>query len=62
VEIERLRLEDGTVVSASTVRNCIKKDDWDCVRQLVPEVSWEYLRSEEAKPVLNHLKRYEGRH
>ncbi|MDK2846638.1 MAG: [citrate (pro-3S)-lyase] ligase [Synergistales bacterium] len=62
VEIERLRLEDGTVVSASTVRNCIKKDDWDCVRHLVPEVTWEYLRSEEAKPVLENLKRHAGRH
>jgi [citrate (pro-3S)-lyase] ligase len=62
LEIERLRLEDGTIVSASTVRDLVKKDDWEGVRRLVPEGTWEYLRSDRARPVLEHLKEHEGRH
>lgn len=62
IEIERLRLDDGTVVSASTVRELVRKDDWKGVRRLVPEETWEYLRSEEALPVLENLRGHEGRH
>ncbi|MFP4481361.1 MAG: [citrate (pro-3S)-lyase] ligase [Thermovirgaceae bacterium] len=62
LEIERLRLEDGTIVSASTVRDLVRKDDWEGVRRLVPKETWEYLRSEEARPVLDHLMEHEGRH
>jgi [citrate (pro-3S)-lyase] ligase len=61
-EIERLRLDDGTIVSASTVRDLIRKDDWEGVRRLVPKETWEYLRSDEARPVLDHLKEHGGRH
>jgi [citrate (pro-3S)-lyase] ligase len=62
LEIERLRLEDGTIVSASTVRDLVRKDDWEGVRRLVPKETWEYLRSDEARPVLDHLKEHGGRH
>jgi len=62
IEIERVRLDDGTIVSASTVRDLIRKDDWEGVRRLVPKETWEYLRSDEARPVLDHLKEHGGRH
>ncbi|MEA3508720.1 MAG: [citrate (pro-3S)-lyase] ligase [Synergistota bacterium] len=61
-EIQRRVLDDGTIVSASTVRAMIREDKWDEVRRLVPEVTWNYLRSEKAVPVIEHLLATGGRH
>jgi len=62
VEIPRLTLGDGTIVSASTVRELIRRDDWENIRRLVPETTWEYLVSEKAGSVLAKIKESTGRH
>jgi [citrate (pro-3S)-lyase] ligase len=62
VEIPRLTTEDGMVVSASTVRDLIRKDDWENIKKLVPQSTWNYLVSDEAKDVLEKIKKGAGRH
>lgn len=42
VEIERMQM-GGQVVSASTVRDCILKKDWDVVKKMVPPYTYQYL-------------------
>ena len=47
------RLEkNGRIVSASTVRQDIHDDAWESVRELVPESTWRYFTSPEAKQVI----------
>ena len=48
---------DGVVVSASTLRKAIQDGEWDKVRPLVPDTTWNYLHSEEAKPVLAKIRK-----
>lgn len=43
-EIPRLE-QTGTPVSASAVRACLKQKDYDTLRKLLPDTSYEYLRS-----------------
>jgi len=52
------RLEaDGEIISASLVRQCIVEGKWEIIRQLVPTVTYEYLTSSEAQPVVEAIKR-----
>lgn len=53
---------DGRIVSASTVRECIRNDDWKCVRTLVPDVTWDYLVSPEHADIINKIKNCVSRH
>ena len=57
VELERLPAADGRAVSASSVRAALRAGDWEAVRELVPDVTWTYLRSPEAAPALERLGR-----
>lgn len=50
------REENGVVVSASTVRKAIQEDNWDLVQQQVPATTWNFLRSEAAKPIIARIK------
>ena len=43
VEFERIT-KDNIVISASNVRALLAKRDWDGIRNLVPDVTYEYLR------------------
>lgn len=42
VEVERIQM-DGQVVSASTVRECLLKKDWDVLKKMVPPYTYQYL-------------------
>ena len=53
---------DGEVVSASTVRECIRANDWECLERLVPPVTLAYLRSDENRAVLERIRASETRH
>lgn len=61
-EIPRYTLEDGTIVSASTVRERIRARDWQSVRRLVPDVTWNYLNSPEAAAVIARIQSSRTRH
>lgn len=45
-ELPRLE-KDGTPISASAVRNALDAGDWDTVRSLVPNTTFDYLFKEE---------------
>lgn len=46
IEIPRMEDKSG-VISASRVRKYIENGDWENVRKLVPESTYEYLRKEQ---------------
>lgn len=50
------KTQNGIVVSASTVRRDIQQGNWDEVKALVPETTWNYLRSEEGQPVVDKIR------
>lgn len=45
----------GKPISASTVRQAIQTSDWDTLRQLVPQTTYDYFRSPEAEPVRQRI-------
>lgn len=52
----------GRIVSASTVRECIRNDDWKGVRSLVPDVTWDYLVSPEHADIIEKIISSDSRH
>lgn len=59
--VER-RLVEGEIISASTVRAMIRNDDWPGIQRLVPDSTYTYLRSEQARPILAKIHRSFARH
>lgn len=55
IEIPRLKKE-GFVISASKVREVIKNDQIESLKQLVPSTTYEYLISEEAKTIIEKIE------
>jgi len=60
--IPRFTTSQGKIISASSVRKCISLDDWDCVRTMVPDVTWEYLRSPEHASIIEKIKASSEKH
>ena len=48
---------DGKAISASTVREAIQNDDLDLLKTLVPETTYAYFTSEEAKPLVETIRK-----
>lgn len=61
VIVPRLEM-DGKAVSASTVRAALKAGDWAVVERLVPPTTLEFLKSEDAAPVIQHLRLTDAPH
>jgi len=61
VEVPRLKIK-GVAVSASTVRNLIKKSDFIKLQELVPESTYRFLVSKEAYPIIEKIKSSRSRH
>ncbi len=61
VLVDRLEVE-SKVVSASTVRQLIKKDCWSEIRAMVPNSTYNYLISDEAISVIEKIKKSNSRH
>ena len=49
----------GAPISASTVRECLKRGDAQALRALLPPTTLEYLASPEAEPVLRRIRQAE---
>lgn len=47
---------EGTPISASTVRMCLKSGDYAALKTLVPETTYRYFTSKQAQPVLQKLR------
>ncbi|MBV1758985.1 MAG: [citrate (pro-3S)-lyase] ligase [Dethiosulfatibacter sp.] len=61
VLVDRLEVE-SKVVSASTVRKLIKEDSWSEIKAMVPNSTYNYLISDEAKQVIENIKKSNSRH
>lgn len=48
---------DDKVISASTVRQCIQRGDFDALAGLVPASTYQYFTSKEAKPVIDAIRK-----
>ncbi|EGO62324.1 [citrate (pro-3S)-lyase] ligase [Acetonema longum] len=59
--LERTQIQ-GEIVSASKVRDRIRQDDWEVIRSLVPAVTYRYLRSEDAREILEKIRSSDSRH
>ena len=46
----------GNAISASTVRSALKAGDWESLKDLVPQTTLDYFRSEAAEPVLQAIR------
>jgi len=57
VDVPRLSI-GGQVVSASSVRCCIRENRWDLVQKMVPDVTYQYLCSdtEEVQSIIECIK------
>jgi [citrate (pro-3S)-lyase] ligase len=60
--IPRLEIERGLVVSASMVRSMLKCGNWEIVRKMVPDCTWEYLHTDRGKDAVERIRRAQGRH
>ncbi len=49
--------EGGKPISASTVRNCLKNDDYETLRTLVPKTTYDFFVSDEAKSIIEKIKK-----
>lgn len=45
----------GETVSASTVRRALHDGDWETVARMVPETTFAFLKSDEARPILARI-------
>lgn len=45
-----------TFISASHVRQAVKEENFPLLKQLVPETTWRYFLSDEAKPVIQRIQ------
>ncbi len=61
IEICRKKIEDDCI-SASKVRTYIKNNQLNEIKSLVPKSTYEFLISDEAKPIINNIKKGQGRH
>ena len=59
--VPRIKI-NGYVVSASRVRKLIKEDRIDQIRELVPDATYDYFKSEEAKDIIELIKNCNSRH
>lgn len=53
--IPRVEL-DGKAISASTVREALKEGDFETVKKLVPQSTYDFFTSPEAEPVLKKIR------
>lgn len=62
VQIIPRKENDGKAISASLVRELLKKDELEKVKELVPETTFKYLTSTKGKEVIQRLKNTDSVH
>ena len=50
----------GAVISASTVRQALKEENWPLLAELVPETTLNYSKSPDARPVIDKIQASEN--
>jgi [citrate (pro-3S)-lyase] ligase len=61
IEIERKTIE-GLAVSAKTVREAVRLNDWKLVEKMVPSATYQFLQSERALPIIDEIRKGNSRH
>lgn len=56
VKIVKRKVHGGKAISASNVRAYLALDDWDALKEIVPETTWNYLVSDKAAKVVKKIK------
>lgn len=51
---------DYSVISASKVRELVRKDDWEQIRAYVPQTTYDYLKQHEE--IITRIKQHGGKH
>ena len=59
IVVPRKNENSGEIISASNVRKLIKDGDFDKIKEMVPECTYKYLISPEAKYVIEKIKQIE---
>jgi len=47
---------DGEIISASDVRTAIQSGDFDTLKKLVPDTTYQYFMSEDAQPLIDKIR------
>ena len=50
----------GAVISASTVRQALKEENWPLLEELVPDTTLNYFKSPDARPVIDKIQASEN--
>lgn len=61
IEIPRAQ-SDSQAISASTVRACIRENNFQPLERLVPKTTLEFLLSPEASPIIRHIQQSHSPH
>lgn len=61
IEMPRVA-ENGEIISASKVRALIREGDWKTIQKMVPDTTYQYLISDEAKTIIDKIRQSESRH
>lgn len=61
IEVDRIK-RDNKSISASSVRELIKTEDWDKIQPLLPESTYEFLKSHKAIEIIEKIKRSDTPH
>ena len=51
---------DGSIISASCVRQALKDGNWSLLKRLVPETTFSYFQSSQAAPVIDRIRNCEN--
>ena len=61
IEVPR-KMVESRAISASSVRDAIRKDRWDLLEKLLPETTLSFLKSKEADKIIKSIKENVSRH
>lgn len=61
-EVKRKALGEDDYISASKIRAALKIDDWDTIHEKVPQTTYDFLKSDEALPIIEKIKISNSRH
>jgi [citrate (pro-3S)-lyase] ligase len=64
LETEALGTGNGTssAISASMVRNCIRENRLEDIKQIVPQTTYDFFKSDRGQTLIELIKQHRGRH
>ncbi|ERJ13857.1 [citrate (pro-3S)-lyase] ligase [Haloplasma contractile] len=62
VTMLKRKKQNGQYISASSVRSLLKEEDYDAIKELVPETTFRFLTSDAAVPIIEKIKNSNERH